>query len=102
MAQAVYAKTWALYIQRDGFEIDDFGEGLIQAAAKIRGCTGSTSISVSTEVVYYNRDLLNELGLQIPKTWDEIPSFLEGLRYQRRRQNQPLRHGISRLDYMVL
>ena len=64
------------YIQRDGFEIDDFGEGLIQAA-KYEDVQVALPFLVSTEVVYYNRDLLNELGLQIPKTWDEIPSFLE-------------------------
>ena len=64
------------YIQRDGFEIDDFGEGLIQAA-KYEDVQVALPFLVSTEVVYYNRELLNELGLQIPKTWDEIPSFLE-------------------------
>lgn len=77
------------YIQRDGFEIDDFGEGLIQAA-KYEDVQVALPFLVSTEVVYYNRDLLNELGLQIPKTWDEIPSFLEKASdISCRRQNQP-------------
>lgn len=64
------------YIQRDGFEIDDFGEGLIQAA-KYEDVQVALPFLVSTEVVYYNRDLMKELGLEMPKTWDEMPQFLE-------------------------
>ncbi len=64
------------YIERDNFEIDDFGEGLLQA-----GRYGGTQIAlpflVSTEVVFYNQDLMDELGLQIPEKWDEMQAFLE-------------------------
>ena len=59
------------YIQRDGFEIDDFGEGLIQAA-KYEDVQVALPFLVSTEVVYYNRELMKELGLEMPKTWDEM------------------------------
>ncbi|MEW4412153.1 ABC transporter substrate-binding protein [Clostridium sp. AN503] len=64
------------YIQRDNFEIDDFGEGLIQAA-KYEDTQVALPFLVSTEVIYYNRDKMNELGLEIPETWNELPRFLE-------------------------
>ncbi|MDO5408153.1 MAG: ABC transporter substrate-binding protein [Eubacteriales bacterium] len=64
------------YIERDGFEIDDFGEGLVKAAKY-----GDTQVAlpflVSTEVVFYNKDMASELGVEIPEKWDDMPAFLE-------------------------
>lgn len=64
------------YVERDNFEIEDFGEGFIQAA-KYEDTLVALPFLLSTEVVFYNKDLMTELGLQIPETWDELPAFLE-------------------------
>lgn len=64
------------YIERDGFEIDDFGEGMIKAAKY-----GDTQVAlpflVSTQVVYYNKDMADELNVTIPEKWADMDQFME-------------------------
>lgn len=64
------------YMEKDGFEIDDFGEGL-RKAGEYEGTQVALPFLVSTEVVYYNNDLMKELGLEIPEKWSDMTSFLE-------------------------
>ena len=64
------------YIERDGFELEDFGEGL-RKAGEYEGAQIALPFLVSTEVVYYNNDLMKELGLEMPEKWADMTEFLE-------------------------
>lgn len=64
------------YIEADGFELDDFGEGMVKAAKY-----GDTQVAlpflVSTQVMFYNKDMAKELGVEIPERWDDMDAFLQ-------------------------
>lgn len=64
------------YIEKDGFDLGDFGEGMVKAAKY-----GDTQVAlpflVSTQVMYYNKDMADELGVQIPERWDNMEDFLK-------------------------
>lgn len=64
------------YIQATGFDIDDFGEGLIQATS-YEGKQATLPFLISTQVVYYNKDMAKERGLAVPEKWSEMETFLE-------------------------
>lgn len=64
------------YIEQDGFELEDFGEGL-RKAGEYEGAQIALPFLVSTEVVYYNNDLMKELGLEMPEKWADMTEFLE-------------------------
>ncbi len=64
------------YMERDNFEIDDFGEGL-RKAGEYNGVQVALPFLVSTEVVFYNQDLMKELGLEMPEKWEDMTAFLE-------------------------
>lgn len=64
------------YIQATGFDIDDFGEGLIQATS-YEGKQATLPFLISTQVVYYNKDMAQERGLTIPEKWSDMEAFLE-------------------------
>ena len=64
------------YIAATGFDIDDFGEGLIKAAS-YDGKPVSLPFLISTQVVYYNKDMAKELGVTIPEKFSDMDEFLE-------------------------
>lgn len=64
------------YIQATGFDIEDFGEGLIQATS-YEGKQATLPFLISTQVVYYNKDMAKERGLSVPEKWDDMEAFLE-------------------------
>lgn len=64
------------YIQATGFDIDDFGEGLIQATS-YEGKQATLPFLISTQVVYYNKDMAKERGLAVPEKWTDMEAFLE-------------------------
>lgn len=64
------------YIKATGFEIDDFGEGLI-AASSYEGKQTTLPFLISTQIMYYNKDMAKELGVTIPETWAGMEAFLE-------------------------
>lgn len=64
------------YIQATGFDIHDFGEGLIQATS-YQGKQVTLPFLISTQVVYYNKDMAKERGLSVPEKWDDMEEFLK-------------------------
>lgn len=64
------------YIEATGFDIDDFGSGLIEATS-YEGRQVTMPFLISTQIVYYNKDMAKELGITVPEKWDDMESFLE-------------------------
>lgn len=64
------------YIKAAGFDIDDFGEGLI-AASSYEGKQTTLPFLISTQIMYYNKDMATERGITMPETWADMEGFLE-------------------------
>ena len=62
------------YIEAYDFDIADFGEGLI-AATSYGGKQIVLPYLISTQVMYYNKDIAE--GIEMPKTFDQFEAFLE-------------------------
>lgn len=60
----------------DEINFDDFYEGMT-TAMNYKGFQVALPFGQSGQIFYYNRTLLNELGLEFPKTIDEMDSFLK-------------------------
>ncbi|MCH3921060.1 MAG: ABC transporter substrate-binding protein [Sphaerochaeta sp.] len=63
------------YIQATGFDIHDFGEGMIQAAA-YDGKQVSLPFLISTQILYYNKDMAKAKGVEIPTQFKDMKEFL--------------------------
>lgn len=63
------------YIQATKFDIKDFGTGLI-AASSFNGKQVSLPFQISTQVMYYNKDMADAEGIQIPKKWSDMDAFV--------------------------
>lgn len=64
------------YMAADGFDINDFGDGMVKAA-QYDGKQVALPFLVSTEVMFYNKDMADEKGIQIPERWDNMEEFLK-------------------------
>ncbi len=64
------------YIAATNYDVADFGEGLI-AATSYEGEQVCLPYLISTQVMFYNKDVADSEGLAIPKTFDEMDAFLE-------------------------
>ena len=64
------------YIEATGFEIDDFGKGLVDASS-YDGKQVALPFLISTQVLYYNQDMADELGITIPENFADMDAFLE-------------------------
>ncbi len=64
------------YIQATGYDIADFGEGLI-ASTSYEGQQIALPYLISTQVMYYNKTAAEAEGIEMPKTFDEMEAFLE-------------------------
>lgn len=64
------------YIAATGFDIDDFGAGLITASS-FEGKQVSLPFLISTQIMYYNKDMATAEGITLPETWDEMDAFME-------------------------
>lgn len=64
------------YIAASEFDIDDFGQGLLDATS-YEGKQVTMPFLISTQVMYYNKDMAKELGVAIPEKWDDMEQFLE-------------------------
>src|SRR5699024_11835681 len=61
-------------ISEDGFtqeQLDDIYDGFLSSSV-YNGETYAMPFSKSTRVMYYNQDLLDEYGVEVPETWDEV------------------------------
>jgi len=64
------------YIEGFGVNMDDFGDGLVEASA-YNGKQVSFPFLISTQVIYYNADMAKELGVTIPTKMDEMEDFFK-------------------------
>ena len=64
------------YIAATGYDIEDFGNGMIEAA-KYNGTQVSLPFLISTQIMYYNKDKVDELGIKLPETWADMDEFME-------------------------
>ena len=66
------------YIEASGMNMDDFGMGLVNATS-YEGKQVSVPFLISTQVMYYNKDMANELGVTIPTKIDDMDEFLKSV-----------------------
>lgn len=64
------------YIAASGYDVADFGEGLI-AATSYDGEQTCLPYLISTQVMFYNMDQAEAEGIEMPKTMDDMEAFLE-------------------------
>lgn len=64
------------YIEASGYDVADFGEGLI-AATSYEGQQICLPYLISTQVMFYNKTAADAEGIEMPKTFDEMDAFLE-------------------------
>ena len=64
------------YIEATGYDVDDFGDGMI-AASQYDGKQVSLPFLISTQIMFYNKDLVDELGITLPTTWEEMDTFMQ-------------------------
>lgn len=64
------------YIEATGYDVQDFGEGLI-ASTSYDGQQICLPYLISTQVMFYNKTAAEAEGIEMPKTFDEMDAFLE-------------------------
>ncbi|MFY9267861.1 MAG: ABC transporter substrate-binding protein [Limnochordia bacterium] len=64
------------YIEAYGYDVYDFVEGLV-VSTSYNGQQVSLPYLISTQVMYYNKDVVEAEGLTVPKTFDQMEEFLE-------------------------
>ncbi len=64
------------YIEASGYDIEDFGDGMV-AAAQYDGKQVSLPFLISTQILFYNKDMVDAEGITLPSTWDEMDAFME-------------------------
>lgn len=63
------------YIKATGFDIEDFGSGMIKASS-FDGKQVSLPFLISTQVMYYNKAMADKKGVTIPARISDMDSFL--------------------------
>ena len=64
------------YIEATGYDVADFGAGMLEAA-KYDGTQVSLPFLISTQIMYYNKDKVEEMGITLPETWADMDAFME-------------------------
>ncbi|MBG7703013.1 MULTISPECIES: sugar ABC transporter substrate-binding protein [unclassified Streptomyces] len=82
------AQTGALTpLDRYGIDADGYTEG-IRSAGTYQGELYGLAPTVSTVALFYNKDMLAEAGVAVPKTWDELKAAAAQL-------TRPGRYGMA-------
>lgn len=63
------------YIKATKFDVDDFGAGMI-AASSYKGKKIALPFLISTQVMFYNKDIADKEGIKLPEKWDQMDEFL--------------------------
>lgn len=69
------------YIEASGYDLNDYWPGLLETAMYEGGLYGLPR-DISAEVLYYNKDIFDEAGVEYPNenwTWDDLLSAAEKL-----------------------
>lgn len=64
------------YIEASGYDTTDFGDGMIEAS-QYDGKLVSLPFLISTQIMFYNKDMAKELDITIPEKWEDMDAFLE-------------------------
>ena len=64
------------YIEATGYDVEDFGDGMI-AASQYEGKQVSLPFLISTQIMFYNKDMADEMGITMPTTWEEMDTFMQ-------------------------
>jgi multiple sugar transport system substrate-binding protein len=82
------AETGALTpLDRYGIDFDGFGEAILSAGT-YDGKVYGLAPTVSTVVLFYDKDALSEAGVAVPRTWDELKAAVAEL-------TRPGRYGMA-------
>jgi multiple sugar transport system substrate-binding protein len=63
------------YIKATGFDIGDFGEGMVKASA-YEDKQVSLPFLISTQVMYYNKTMADKKGITVPTQFKDMNEFL--------------------------
>ncbi|MEU3173946.1 MULTISPECIES: sugar ABC transporter substrate-binding protein [unclassified Streptomyces] len=66
-----------------GLETDEIPEGIVEFGS-YRGTYYGAARSVNTLALFYNKDILDRAGIEVPTTWDELRDTAEQLTEGRR------------------
>ena len=64
------------YIAATGYDIADFGEGLV-ASTSFNGEQIALPYLISTQVMFYNKTAAQDEGIEMPKVFDDMEEFLK-------------------------
>lgn len=64
------------YIAASGYDISDFGNGMVEAA-QYNGRQVTLPFLISTQIMFYNKDMAEEMNLTIPDKWEDMDVFLK-------------------------
>lgn len=64
------------YIQATGYDVEDFGAGMLEAG-KYDDKQVCLPFLISTQVMYYNKNMADEMKVTIPEKWTDMDAFLE-------------------------
>jgi len=64
------------YIKATKFDIADFGAGLRQASS-FGGKQVSLPFLISTQIMFYNKDMADAEKIRLPETWAEMDAFMK-------------------------
>lgn len=66
------------YIAATEYDVEDFGDGML-LAAQYDGKQVALPFLISTQVMYYNKDMADAKGITIPEKFDDMDAFLESV-----------------------
>jgi ABC-type glycerol-3-phosphate transport system substrate-binding protein len=64
------------YIAATKFDIGDFGAGL-RVASSYQGKQVSLPFLISTQIMFYNKDMADAEKIKLPETWGEMDAFMK-------------------------
>jgi len=70
------AEVLTPYIEDTNFDISDFGKGLIKSASYDDEVV-ALPFQISTQIIYYNKDMAKAEGITIPTKWSEMDEFMK-------------------------
>lgn len=64
------------YISATGFDIKDFGAGLVKSSS-FNGKQVALPFQISTQIMFYNKDMADAEGIKVPTKWSEMDEFMK-------------------------
>ncbi len=64
------------YIKATGFDVKDFGPGLV-ASTSYGGKQVSLPFLISTQIMFYNKDMADAEKIKLPETWAQMDEFMK-------------------------